>query len=259
MSEQQVTEAGQDRLDLGEFDHGQLGPALEALLLVADGPLTEATLAQLVDAPVPAVRRALDELDDFYAETGRGFELRALAGGWRFYSREEHADLIGRYLVEGQQSKLSQAALETLSVVAYLQPVTRGRISGVRGVSVDGVMRTLLTRELITEVGIDEGSGATLFGTTDYFLERMGLGSLDDLPPLAPHLPDVADLEAELSQFATAAPDPAAEAPIGDPADAGTEVPIDVPADVPSRPAPEPTPGATAQPAQDRHLMKETE
>lgn len=189
-------------------DH--LGPSLEALLLVADGPLSDSTLAQLLDVPVPTVRQALADLVDFYAETGRGFELRALAGGWRFYTREEHAELIGRYLLEGQQAKLSQAALETLSVVAYLQPVSRARVSGVRGVSVDGVIRTLLTRELITEVGVDQTSGATLFATTDHFLERMGLDSLDELPPLAPRLPDVAELEAELSQLA-ALPDRAAE------------------------------------------------
>ncbi len=192
--------------------HDHLGPALEALLLVADQPVLESTLAQLMDVPVPAIQQTLAELADFYAETGRGFELRPLAGGWRLYTREEHADLIGRYLLEGQQAKLSQAALETLAVVAYLQPVSRARVSGVRGVNVDGVMRTLLTRELIAEVGADEQSGATLFATTDYFLERMGLESLDGLPPLAPHLPDVNELEAELSQLSVvpdlgAAPD----------------------------------------------------
>ena len=197
--------------------HDHLGPSLEALLLVADGPLSDTTLAQLLDVPVSTIRQTLAELGDFYAETGRGFELRALAGGWRFYTREEHAELIGRYLLEGQQAKLSQAALETLSVVAYLQPVSRARVSGVRGVSVDGVMRTLLTRELITEVGVDQTSGATLFATTDHFLERMGLDSLDELPPLAPRLPDVAELEAELSQLA-AVPDRAAES-TSDPSD----------------------------------------
>ena len=144
------------------------------------------------------------ELAAFYDETGRGFELRELGGGWRYYTREEHADLITRYVLEGQQAKLSQAALETLAVIAYSQPISRGRVSAVRGVNVDGVIRTLLNRGLIEEAGHDHESGAVVFATTSYFCERMGLRSLDDLPPLAPHLPEVEELEAELSQLAEA-------------------------------------------------------
>ena len=179
--------------------------ALEALLLLAAEPVTEFELAQAVGVPESVVSENLAELVAFYEETGRGFELRQVAGGWRYYTREEHADMITRYVTEGQQSKLSQAALETLAVVAYTQPISRGRVSAVRGVNVDGVMRTLLARGLIEEAGHDPESGALLFATTSYFLERMGLQSLDDLPPLAPQLPEVEELEAELGQLAEAA------------------------------------------------------
>jgi segregation and condensation protein B len=191
--------------------------ALEALLLLAADPVTEFELAQAVGVPESVVAETLVELVAFYEETGRGFELRQVAGGWRYYTREEHADLIIRYVTEGQQSKLSQAALETLAVVAYTQPISRGRVSAVRGVNVDGVMRTLLARGLIEEAGHDPESGALLFATTNYFLERMGLQSLDDLPPLAPQLPEVEELEAELGQLAEAAarhPEPAHEPPL---------------------------------------------
>lgn len=180
--------------------------ALEALLLLASEPVTEFELAQAVGAPELVVAETLAELVAFYEETGRGFELRQVGGGWRYYTREEYADLITRYVMEGQQSKLSQAALETLAVVAYTQPVSRARVSAVRGVNVDGVMRTLLARGLVEEVGHDHESGAVLFATTSYFLERMGLTTVEDLPPLAPQLPEVEELEAELGQLADAAP-----------------------------------------------------
>jgi segregation and condensation protein B len=177
---------------------------LEALLLLAAEPVTEFELAQAVGVPESVVAEQLAELVAFYEETGRGFELRQVGGGWRYYTREEYADLITRYVVEGQQSKLSQAALETLAVVAYTQPISRSRVSAVRGVNVDGVMRTLLARGLIEEAGHDQESGAVLFATTSYFLERMGLKTLQDLPPLAPQLPEVEELEAELGQLARA-------------------------------------------------------
>ena len=176
--------------------------ALEALLLLAAEPVTEFELAQAVGVPESEVAETLTELVAFYTETGRGFELRQVAGGWRYYTREEYADLIARSVVEGQQSRLSQAALETLAVVAYTQPISRARVSAVRGVNVDGVMRTLLARGLIEEAGHDPESGAVLFTTTSYFLERMGLNTLEDLPPLAPQLPEVEELEAELGQLA---------------------------------------------------------
>jgi segregation and condensation protein B len=184
--------------------------ALEVLLLLAAEPVTEFELAQAVGVPESVVAETLSELVAFYEETGRGFELRQVGGGWRYYTREEYADLITRYVVEGQQSKLSQAALETLAVVAYTQPISRGRVSAVRGVNVDAVMRTLLARGLIEEAGHDQESGAVLFATTNYFLERMGLMSLQDLPPLAPQLPEVEELEAELGQLAEAAASAAA-------------------------------------------------
>lgn len=193
---------------IGELDSDKsasVAGALEALLLLAAEPVTEFELAQAVGMPESVVADALAELVAFYDETGRGFELRQVGGGWRYYTREEYADLITKYVLEGQQSKLSQAALETLAVVAYIQPISRARVSAVRGVNVDGVMRTLLARGLIEEAGHDQESGAVLFVTTSYFLERMGLKSLDELPPLAPQLPDVDELEAELSQLAEAA------------------------------------------------------
>ena len=201
--------------------------ALEALLLLTAEPVTEFELAHAVGVPESVVAETLAELVAFYEETGRGFELRQVGGGWRYYTRDEYADLITQYVMEGQQAKLSQAALETLAVVAYTQPISRARVSAVRGVNVDGVMRTLLARGLIEEAGHDHESGAVLFATTSYFLERMGMKTLDDLPPLAPQLPEVDELEAELGQLAEAAdssahpdsepgklpPDPAREPP----------------------------------------------
>jgi len=176
--------------------------ALEALLLLAEEPVEERRLAEVLEVPVAVVADTLAELAAFYDETGRGFELRALAGGWRYYTRVEHAEAVERYLLDGATAKLSAAALETLAVVAYQQPISRARIAAVRGVNVDGVVRTLLTRGLITEAGHDPDSGAALFATTPSFVERMGLRSLDELPPLAPHLPETDALEAELSQLA---------------------------------------------------------
>lgn len=190
---------------------------LEALLLLASEPISTAELAQAVDGPIPVVAEALGILATFYDETGRGFELRQVGQGWRFYTRPEHADVIAAWVLEGQHARLSQAALETLSVVAYLQPISRSRVSAIRGVSVDGVMRTLMTRQLIEEAGPSEETGAMQFRTTDYFLERMGYASLDQLPPLAPHLPEAALFEAELAGFATGMQAPAATAE--DPAD----------------------------------------
>lgn len=179
-----------------------IAPALEALLLMADDPMPVATLAEAVGAPVDVVAEAIETLRDFYTSSGRGFELREVAGGWRYYTRAEHADLIAAWIVSGQSSRLSQAALETLAVIAYTQPISRSRVSAVRGVNVDGVVRTLLARDLVTEVGHDDETGAVLLGTTDHFLERLGLARLDDLPPIAPLLPDAAELEEELAGLA---------------------------------------------------------
>lgn len=190
-------------------DAADLTGPLEALLLMATEPMPTTELAQAVRAPVAVVEEALGWLVRFYDETGRGFELRNVGGGWRYWTRAEHADLIGAWLVEGQQARLSQAALETLAVVAYLQPISRSRVGAIRGVNVDGVMRTLVTRGLVEEGERDAETGAMLFRTTTHFLERMGLNDLHDLPPLAPHLPEASLLEAELAGLA-AQPDASA-------------------------------------------------
>ncbi|MDQ3664542.1 MAG: SMC-Scp complex subunit ScpB, partial [Actinomycetota bacterium] len=183
-----------------------LTPAVEAVLIVADQPLTADELAGALDRGRGEVDDVLRSLAQSYDAEGRGFELRNVAGGWRLFTREEYADVVERFVLDGQQARLTQAALETLAVVAYKQPVSRSRVSAIRGVNVDGVIRTLLARGLIEEAGHDPESGAVVFATTSYFLERMGLRSLDELPPLAPHLPAVEDLEAELGQLAEARP-----------------------------------------------------
>jgi segregation and condensation protein B len=172
-------------------DETDLDAALEALLLVVDDPTGEETLAQALEQPVSRVRAALHRLSAGYAADRRGIDLRRTGGGWRFYTRDAYAPYVERLLLDGQRARLTRAALETLAVVAYRQPVTRARVSAVRGVNCDGVLRTLLTRGLIQEAGVDESTHGTLFRTTELFLERLGLSSLDELPPLAPLLPDV--------------------------------------------------------------------
>ncbi|MCJ7827391.1 MAG: SMC-Scp complex subunit ScpB [Demequinaceae bacterium] len=175
----------------------RLAAAIEAVLMVTDEPVSPTDLAAAIEVPEPEVLTALSSLRDEYSDPKRprGFELREVDGRWRIYSAQQFADVVGRFIVEGQSARLSQAALETLAVVAYRQPVTRGQVSQIRGVSVDTVMKTLLARGLITEVG--EIAGAVQYGTTTSFLERMGLGSLDELPPLAPYLPDLADIDTD--------------------------------------------------------------
>jgi len=180
-----------------------LAAALEALLLLADEPMTVLDLAAAVRQPADAVATELSRLSAEYTAQVRGFDLREVAGGWRYYTRAECSPLVERFVLDGQQARLTQASLETLAVIAYRQPITRGRVSAVRGVNVDGVIRTLLTRGLIAEAGHDGESGAHLYVTTSHFLERMGIASLDDLPPLAEHLPDLADLEDVLDSVAT--------------------------------------------------------
>ncbi|TXJ05132.1 MAG: SMC-Scp complex subunit ScpB [Aeromicrobium sp.] len=177
--------------------------ALEAILMVVEEPIEAIALAQTVRHPVAIVETVLNELAEEYRAQGRGFELRELAGGWRFYSAGAFDELVTTYVLEGQQSRLSQAALETLAVVAYRQPISRSRISAIRGVNVDGVVRTLVTRGLLEELGNEVQSGAILYGTTSFFLERMGLTSIDDLPALAPMLPDLDELDGELERVAT--------------------------------------------------------
>lgn len=179
-----------------------LSAAIEALLLLADEPMSILALAQATRQPTDAVEETVRALAAEYDEAVRGFDLREVAGGWRYYTRTECSPLVERYVLDGQQARLTQASLETLAVIAYRQPVTRGRVSAVRGVNVDGVIRTLLTRGLIEEAGHEEESSAILYRTTSTFLERLGVASLADLPPLAEHLPDLADLEEVLDSVA---------------------------------------------------------
>ena len=184
-----VSGADASKLD----DPAGLRSALEAILLVVDEPVTEVLLAQVLDRPVERITAALRELAGAYTAQRRGFDLRRAAGGWRLYTREEFAPYVERFVLDGQQLRLTQAALETLAVVAYKQPVSRSRISAIRGVSCDGVVRTLVTRGLIEECGTEPETGARLYATTQLFLEKLGMDSVTELPPLAPFLPDDID------------------------------------------------------------------
>ncbi|RIJ77574.1 SMC-Scp complex subunit ScpB [Nakamurella silvestris] len=168
-----------------------LPSALESVLLVVDTPVTERALGAAVGYPEFRVREELVRLAARYTEAGSGIDLREAGGGWRFYTRDRFASVVERFVLDGQQSRLSRAALESLAVIAYRQPVTRARISAVRGVNVDGVIRTLAARGLIEEVGTDVDTGGLLYRTTELFLERLGLNSLEDLPALGPLLPEI--------------------------------------------------------------------
>jgi segregation and condensation protein B len=182
------------RLDLDALPSGARG-AVEAILMVVEQPIDSPTLASALDLTVPAVKDLLAGLAADYDETGRGFELREVAGGWRIYSRGDYAPVVERFMRDGQTARLTQAALETLAIVAYRQPVSRARVSAIRGVSVDAVVRTLVSRGLIEEAGTAPETGAVLYRTTVYFLQRLGLQNLDDLPALAPYLPEVDALD----------------------------------------------------------------
>jgi segregation and condensation protein B len=182
------------RAEAGSAGEGQVLPGLraclEAILLVVDEPVAEVVIAQVLERPREEVAQACHELAASYTAEGRGFDLREVAGGWRFYTREECAPVVERFVRDGQEVRLTQAALETLAVVAYRQPVSRARVSAVRGVNCDGVMRTLGLRGLVEEAGTEHETGAILYRTTGYFLERLGLAGLEELPELAPFLPD---------------------------------------------------------------------
>jgi segregation and condensation protein B len=180
-----------------QLDPVELRGGLEALLFVADAPVDEATLAAALHVPAARVRTALTELAAGYDGRRAGIVLRRAGEGWRLYTREEFAPVVERHLTGVSRARLTQAALETLAVIAYRQPVTRARVAGIRGVGVDGVMRTLLTRGLVAEVGTDPDSGGGLYGTTPLFLERLGLSGLHELPPLAPLVPDATALARE--------------------------------------------------------------
>jgi segregation and condensation protein B len=178
-------------------DPRTLKGAVQALLFVADAPIELTQLAAALQRPVVEVAEALAAITAELDEQAAGWQLRPAASGFRLYTRESYAPVVEAYLLEGQRSKLSQAALETLAVIAYRQPVTRARISAIRGVNVDGVVRTLLARELITEAGTDPVTGGGLYRTTDTFLEKMGIESVDELPSLAPLLPELDTLDDE--------------------------------------------------------------
>ena len=204
------------RPDVADLPGGARG-ALEAVLMVIDEPATATALAAGLDLTVDVVEGLLEELQREYngytvnapdvddashrsrnvgfSATARGFELRNIAGGWRIYSRAEFAEIVGEFVLEGQTARLTQAALETLAVIAYRQPVSRARVSAIRGVNVDSVVRTLTQRGLIEDSGTDPESGAILYRTTSYFLERMGIGSVAELPQLSPHLPGLEGIE----------------------------------------------------------------
>ncbi|MEV6611292.1 SMC-Scp complex subunit ScpB [Kutzneria sp. NPDC051319] len=178
-----------DRPDL--TDDAVLHAALESLLLVVDSPAEDELLAGTLEQPVKRIREAMQALSARYTESGSGIDLRRVGDGWRMHTRDTYAPYVEKLLLDGQRAKLTRAALETLAVIAYRQPVTRSRVAAVRGVNVDGVIRTLVTRGLIEETGNDPDTGGILYRTTELFLERLGLSSLQDLPPIAPLLPEV--------------------------------------------------------------------
>ena len=165
------------------------------MLLVVDSPAEVEPLADALDSTVARVNEAVRRMSARYTEDGSGIDLRYVGGGWRFYTRDRHAPYVEKLLLDGQRAKLTRAALETLAVIAYRQPVTRSRVAAVRGVNVDGVIRTLLARGLIEETGTDSDTGGILYRTTELFLERLGLSSLEDLPPIAPLLPEVDSID----------------------------------------------------------------
>jgi len=177
----------------------ELKKSLEAILMVVDEPVSEIVLAQITEVPTEEVTAELNEMAAAYESEGRGFQLRAIAGGWRFYSHPDQSPVVEKFVLDGQQSRLTQAALETLAVIAYRQPVSRARVSAIRGVNVEAVMKTLITRGLVEESGIEHETGAILYKTTSYFLEKIGVNSIDDLPALAPFLPDADGLDEVLA------------------------------------------------------------
>ncbi|MFB9689968.1 SMC-Scp complex subunit ScpB [Amycolatopsis plumensis] len=168
-----------------------LEAALEALLLIVDSPAGEELLAETLGQPKSRIVVALRTMAQKFTDRASGIDLRRVGEGWRFYTRDVYAPFVEKLLLDGQRSKLTRAALESLAVIAYRQPVTRARVAAVRGVNVDGVIRTLLARGLIEEMGTDPETTGTLYVTTELFLERLGLSSLNDLPPIAPLLPEV--------------------------------------------------------------------
>ncbi|HEY2670359.1 MAG TPA: SMC-Scp complex subunit ScpB [Rugosimonospora sp.] len=191
--EGETGDAAAELSPIAEVPAAELRAAIEAILLVVDDPVGELMLAQVLEQPIERIGAELSALAEEYERQERGFDLRRAAGGWRLYTRTRYAPYVERFVLDGQSVRLTQAALETLAVVAYKQPVTRSRISAIRGVNCDGVMRTLVTRGLIEDCGAEPETGAHLYRTTSLFLEKLGLDSVDQLPPLAPFLPDDVD------------------------------------------------------------------
>lgn len=173
----------------------ELQSSLEAILMVVEEPVSSNVLAQVTETSQEVVDSTLQTMRENYLREGRGFELRNVAGGWRFFSAANQSGYVERFVIDGQPAHLSQAALETLAVIAYRQPVSRARISAIRGVNVEAVMKTLITRGLVEETGVEYETGSTLYATTSYFLQRLGLNSVSDLPALAPFLPDIDGLD----------------------------------------------------------------
>jgi len=171
--------------------------AIEAIILVAVEPVPSEQLAQLLEQPVIVIDRLCAELADAYAEAGHGFQLAKVAGGYRYQTHPDLSPYVERFLLDGQRARMSGAALETLAIIAYKQPLSRAQIGSIRGVDPDGVIRTLQARGYVTEVGRDNGPGqAILFGTTPSFLEKLGINSLRDLPPIAEFVPGAEVVEA---------------------------------------------------------------
>jgi segregation and condensation protein B len=180
-------------LDASNYDDDQLDRVIEAILLIADEPLQATSLAATLGFTEDRMLSSLARLQDFY--TGRGIELREVNNGWRFYTSEAAAQMVELYVRDGQVARLTQASLETLAVIAYKQPVSRARVSAIRGVNVDGVVKTLETRGLIEVADTDADTGALMYQTTGLFLERLGLKDLSELPQIAEYLPDLATVE----------------------------------------------------------------
>ncbi|GAB2797211.1 SMC-Scp complex subunit ScpB [Amycolatopsis magusensis] len=176
-------------------DDAVLEAALESLLLVVDSPVSEEALAGALEQSVQRVTEKLGAMSTALTERSSGIDLRRVGEGWRYFTRDTYAPYVEKLLLDGQRAKLTRAALETLAVIAYRQPVTRARVAAVRGVNVDGVIRTLLARGLVEETGTDAETGGHLYVTTELFLERLGLSSLTDLPPIAPLLPEVDSID----------------------------------------------------------------
>jgi len=179
----------------------ELNRSLEAILMVVEEPVSELVLAQIIERPTEEIVATLNAMAERYQSEERGFELRQISGGWRFYSHPDLAPLVEKFVLDGQQARLTQAALETLSVIAYKQPVSRARVSAIRGVNVEAVMKTLVTRGLVEEAGVEGESGAVLYKTTSFFLEKLGLNKVEDLPALAPFLPDIDGLDELLANL----------------------------------------------------------